>query len=312
MLLVFVFFVGINCVEAAINNKIGVVPLLLKYTFRTHYPISFKISKSGNIIAGDGHLLFVFDSNGNFKKKVTVPGTQYGPLLFSDFYIDDKNPNICYVSIDRHIVGFDMVNGKEKISLQGYGESVRVDNAGNFYSLYQTYDGKENSVKNKLRVIKRDGTSFDYSINADLLAESLEIVASRIMFYTWESRLFYSMPVVGKEYGKIEQHKLELPLGKPVRFIGIENNKYIFQYFDYKQKKDVLAFFDASFKFLYKQDVKLDEKDIAVGFKNQNTCDCSAQFPSGNIYSFGNNEVFVMRNTNKGTFIYPLKTLVKS
>lgn len=297
--------------SSTVTNNLAVKPLLLKYHFKNYYPINFKITKTGTVYVGDGHLLYEFDKNGDFKRQIVVPGTSYQGLIFSDFLIDESNQNICYVDIGQQITGVDINTGKKMMNVEGFGDEIRTDNLGNFYNLYQVLDKADNQVKNKLRVIKGNGNSFDYKINRDLHAENLELVNSKIVLYNWDVQTIFLLPLASNSSEPIEQHKLDLPVGIPVRFLGEVQHQYIFQYTDYKKKVDVLAFYDRSFSHLLEKELKFGIKDIASRFKKQNTCDCMMQFPAGNIYSFCNGEIFLMRNANNGTFICNVTSLVK-
>lgn len=280
--------------------------VLLKYKFDKHYPHSLTISLSGNIYVGDGHIVYKFSPNGYFINKMTVPKTTYAnPFL--DMKIDEHDENKIYLSASHTLIEFDTNSGKIFPIADIYGNDIKQDESGNYYNLYQSYDKITNSIKNKLRVISKKNFSYDYPTKMDLGAERFEIVGKKIVFYIPSEQAIVTLPVVGsKEANEIK--KINLPSDQSVNFIGYFGEKYFFQYYDYKEKHDIIVRCDQHFNIIGRYSLKFAE-DVATGFKKQDNGDWYAAFPSGIIYKYIDNRIVLLRISETGLFIGNLNGL---
>jgi|GEM_PF-2293866 len=284
--------------------------VLLKYNLTQNPPITFYESKSKEIIIGDGHLIYKFSSDGRLLLKFVIPNTNAKGKIFTGITGDYTNDNNCFIEQSTQLLVFDFITRKINSVVNTYGEHAQRDSAGNYYSLYQYFNEKENVVENKMKVISNNGKVFTYDTSIDLGADNFQIIKNDIVMYVPNSRSIFLLPIVGINYGKIKTIKANLPDDKTVRYLGEVNGKNIFQYFDYKKKTDIFCFFDDKMKLIKKQALSLPFEPISEIFKKQDDGDWLTEFPSGNIYSFNNKKIYMMRNTEKGTFIYDLGSLL--
>jgi hypothetical protein len=284
---------------------------LLNYNFSRHLPLTFDISKSSALIVGDGHFIYKFDASGKLVLKTEVPNTNYESAIFTDLKLDKESDNICTFALSGHQVTFDILNKKVLADLKIYGNTAKKDANGVYYSLCQHFSEKKNVVENKLKVIEKNGKSYDYATTIDLGADNFQIINNNIVLYVQNEQCVYFLPVVGRNYGRITKIKTDMPDDKPVKMLGMVANKYLFQYFDYKKKKDVLNIYDEKMQLAKQVALEFNAAELSNLYRIQDNGDWLTEFPSGNIYNFSNGGIYFLRTTKKGTFIYKLSSLIK-
>ena len=307
ILLCFSVFSSIGYAFYSKEQKKG--EILLDYNFKDHYPTMFKVVKSGDIFLGDGHYIYMFNNLGKILKRFVVPGTAYNGLRFYSLDIDNSNEALCYLGIDKNVVCFNIRDGKKQFEIKNYGNNFKRDDLGAYYTLYQIYDRRNDSIKNKIRIVDKHGLSVDYKTKIDLAADNLEIINAKIISYIIDKKIVCVFPILGKD-GINVNFKVNMPSDRSVKIIGFLNKKYVFQYTDYKAKIDSIVAFDINFKIMEKGAIKLNFNDISNGFKEQDNGELLTDFPTGNIYSFGNDRIYLMRNMKTGTHIFNLSSLV--
>jgi len=285
--------------------------LLLSYNFNRHLPLTFDVSKSSAIIVGDGHCIYKFDASGKLVLRAEVPNTNYASAIFTKLTVDNENENICTVEIAGHIIAFNILSKKVLSDVKIYGSDAKKDLNGNYYSLFQYYQEKKDHVENKLKVVEPNGESYNYNTSIDLGADNFQIINNNIVLYVQNQQSIYFLPAAGKNYGHVTPIKTNLPDDKPVKTLGMVDNKYIFQYFDYNKKEDVINIYDGKMQFVKQATLQFNLNELSGLYRSQDNGDWLSEFPSGNIYMYSNNSVYLMRTTKKGTFIYKLNSLIK-
>lgn len=272
-----------------------------KYDFGKNYPTIIKMDSHGWIYLGDGEAIFKFDKTGNLNKKIIVSKEVLSQSKFIDFTVTDEGVvgNKFYLNIDNKIIGIDS-NSNVIFNSEG-GVLLRL-NKDNFYTDFQSYDKVNDVTLNRIRVLNKIGGNYFYPIKADLGGSNFEIIDDNIMLFSSEN-ILYILPTDTTKV--VIRKKINIPEDDRTWFLGKTDGLYAFRKNNFKEKVDIIYIFDNAFNLIKTSKVNVSYAEIAEGFRNND--DYLLDFPSGNIYYYSSNEnIYYLRNTDKGTFLYDL------
>nr|WP_294791466.1 hypothetical protein [uncultured Mucilaginibacter sp.] len=296
------FFEGF-CDEVPSSSKF----INLKYDFKKNVPIALKVARSGDLFVGDGQSIYRFNSSGAFMAKSNVGAIISRDLHYIDFYVDNEDENLIYVAAFKKLIGFNFKTKQKTFEASFPGSSINFANS-KFYTQYQQYDEKNNIVLNKIWVMDMTGKGWPYASKVDFSGENFQIVNTDLFILNADSTL-YKISTITSSLTRIA--KIKLPYDSPVIFLGSLQRKYLYKIHDYKLKIDYIYVFDEHFRFLKKEAVPLAYRDISKSFREYENGDWLADYPSGNIYTYNGSDIYLMRSTIKGTFIYKLSEMIK-
>ena len=273
------------------ENVVDVI-VSLHYNFKEKLPDVFNVIDS-SIYVSNGEAILKFDINGALEYELKIPDSLRDGWLISDFCLSKQG---YYLSI-----------GRKLISISKKGDVFFSKKDGGY--LLREYNNlliRNKDITDEILIQSNDGkNAYIYPRVKNLTPLNFEVINDKIMLYSNDD-YFYKLPLDTTK--SAEKYELPmLPKEERVWFLGITNNSYLFKCYDAEIEKDILYTYDEHLNFIKKIIVPLDFKDITTKFTSNSENNYLLEHPSGIIYHYNGEIMYLMRNTKSGVVISKIK-----
>lgn len=225
--------------------------------------ICFQITPT-HIYIGNGRKIGCYDQSGSLKKEIVPPS----PVsYFLDFQVTEEDSSTTICTVGDGIVTCFSDSGTIKYT-HAVGDIFRISPENNLIYTAQTTTSEGHQAQNQL--CEYNPKSNQTKIIKDIALSTFEIVDSTIMFQSTEN-LFHQLSLSDKNDSITNLG--EWPEER-VWFLGKANNCYVFKYFDYELKQDIISIYD--FHLVFIKQIKLASRhnelhDVLSQMKNSGT-----------------------------------------